>query len=116
MAETIPNVATGSRATPLQRAFIRQLLLSQNADGYQAMCKVVGCASIPNYASIRMPTLLIAGEEDKSAPMAGCEEIQRRIGSDNKQFQVVEKMGHWHCIEAPEVMIDSIGKFVSSIS
>lgn len=79
------------------------------------MCKVVGGAKIPEYGKIRIPTLMIAGEEDKSAPLAGCEEIQSKIGSENKQFRVVEKMGHWHCIEAPEVMIESIGKFVNSV-
>ena len=115
MADTIPYGATGSNATPLQRAFIRQLLLSQNPKGYQSMCKVVASAEVPNYASIKIPTLIIAGAEDKSAPLAGCEEIQRRIGSENKQFKVVEKMGHWHCIEAPEVMVESIGKFVGDI-
>ena len=113
MADTIPTGATGSRATPLQQAFIRQLLLAQNPRGYQSMCKVVGGAQVPDYASIQIPTLLIAGDEDKSAPLAGCEEIQKRIGCEGKQFKVVEKMGHWHCIEAPDVMIESIGKFVS---
>lgn len=115
MAETIPYGATGSNATPLQRAFIRQLLLSQNPKGYQSMCKVVGGAKVPDYPSIRIPTLIIAGDEDKSAPMAGCKEIQNRIGSENKQFKVVEKMGHWHCIEAPEVMVESIGRFVKDV-
>lgn len=115
MADTVPIGGTGSRVTPLQQAFIRQLLLSQNPKGYQSMCKVIRDAKVPYYASINIPTLIIAGEEDKSAPLAACEEIHKRIGSEGKQFQVVEKMGHWHCIEAPEIMIDSIGKFANSI-
>lgn len=115
MADTVPTGATGSRATPLQQAFIRQLLLSQNPKGYQSMCKVIRDAKVPNYASIKIPTLIIAGDEDKSAPLAGCEEINKRIGSEGKQFKVVEKMGHWHCIEAPEVMIEAIGKFTNSV-
>lgn len=115
MADTVPMGGTGSRATPLQQAFIRQLLLSQNPKGYQSMCKVIRDAKVPSYASINCPTLIIAGEEDKSAPLAGCEEINKRIGSERKQFKVVEKMGHWHCIEAPEIMIEAIGKFANSI-
>ena len=113
MAETIPTGATGSRSTPLQQAFIRQLLLSQDPKGYQSMCAVVGGAKVPDYDKIKIPTLIIAGDEDKSAPLSGCKEIQSRIGSKNKQFKVVEKMGHWHCIEAPEVMVESIGAFVN---
>lgn len=114
MAETIPTGATGSRSLPLQRAFIRQLLLSQDPEGYQSMCAVVQSAKVPDYDKIKIPTLIIAGDEDKSAPLSGCEEIQRRIGSKSKHFKVVEKMGHWHCIEAPEVMVESIGEFVNA--
>ena len=80
------------------------------------MCKVVGGATAPDYASIKLPTLILAGEEDKSAPLTGCEDIQERIGSGNKQFKVVEKMGHWHCIERPELMIECIGNFVGEIT
>lgn len=115
MADTIPTGATGSRSTSLQHAFIRQLLLAQNPKGYQSMCKVIGNAELPDYAAIEVPTLIIAGEEDKSAPLAGCEEIQKRIGSENKQFKIVDKMGHWHCIEAPDVMVELISKFVNEI-
>ena len=116
MADTIPTGATGSQSTPLQHAFIRQLLLAQNPKGYQSMCKVVGNAQVPNYADIEIPTLIIAGGQDKSAPMAGCEEIQERIGSESKQFIKVEEMGHWHCIEAPELMVNFIGKFVNEFT
>ncbi|KAK4692884.1 hypothetical protein P7C71_g4405, partial [Lecanoromycetidae sp. Uapishka_2] len=66
MANTIPAGATGSKSTPLQHAMIRTLLLSQKSEGYCSMCKVIGGASVPNYEGVRMPTLLIAGEEDKT--------------------------------------------------
>ncbi|CAF9905143.1 MAG: hypothetical protein HETSPECPRED_004891 [Heterodermia speciosa] len=115
MADTIPTGATGSKSTSLQHAFIRQLLLAQNPKGYQSMCKVVGTAKVPDYAAIQVANLIIAGDEDKSAPLAGCQEIHKRIGSHHKQFEVVQQMGHWHCIEAPDIMIKYIGKFVNDL-
>ena len=115
MADTIPTGATGSKSTSLQHAFIRQLLLAQNPKGYQSMCKVIGTAKVPDYAAVQLANLIIAGDEDKSAPLAGCQEIHKRIGSHHKQFEVVKQMGHWHCIEAPDIMIQYIGNFVSGI-
>ena len=115
MADIIPTGATGSKSTSLQHAFIRQLLLAQNPNGYQSLCKVIGTAKVPDYAAAHLANLIIAGDEDKSAPLAGCEEIHRRIGSHHKQFEVVKQMGHWHCIEAPDIMIEYIGKFVNGI-
>ena len=115
MADTIPTGATGSRSNALQRAFIRQLLLAQNPKGYQSMCKVMGNAKVPDYAAVKIPVHIIAGEEDKSAPLAGCKEILERLGSENKQITTVDGMGHWHCIEASELMIEYIGTFVNEV-
>ena len=39
------------------------------------MCKALRDASPPDYAAVKVPTLMAAGEEGKSAPLAGCEEI-----------------------------------------
>ncbi|KAF6224383.1 hypothetical protein HO133_010960 [Letharia lupina] len=114
MADTIPTGATGSKSTPLQHAFIRTLLLSQRPEGYCSMCKALGGASPPDYAAIKMPTLMVAGEEDKSAPLAGCEEIFKRTGGE-KSMEVVKGMGHWFCIEDPESIAKLIGAFVEKV-
>lgn len=42
MANTIPNAATGSKATPLHRAFIREMLMAQDVEGYVANCRAIG--------------------------------------------------------------------------
>ena len=39
------------------------------------MCKARRDASPPDYAADKVPTLMVAREEGKSAPLAGCEEI-----------------------------------------
>ncbi|MCJ1275342.1 hypothetical protein MMC21_003144 [Puttea exsequens] len=114
MANTIPTSATGETTTPLQHAFIRTLLLSQKPEGYISMSKVVGGASVPEYDKIEMPTLLVAGSADKSAPLAGCEEIFNRTGG-RKSMEVIEGMGHWHCVEEPEKVAELIGRFVESV-
>ena len=75
MANTIPNAAPGAAATPLHRAFIREMLLAQTPEGYIANCKAIENATPPEYAEVKCPVLIVAGEEDKSASVAGCEVI-----------------------------------------
>ena len=100
MANTIPNAATGSRSTPLQKAFIRELLLGQNPLGYISLCRV------------KAPLLLIAGEEDKSAPLDGCKHILGSVSSSTKKLEILPKVGHWHCIEAS----DEVGKLIADFA
>lgn len=78
MADTIPRAATGSRSTSTQHAFIRTLLLAQDAAGYISLCKVIADAEPPKYDKITSPMLLLAGAEDKSAPLEGCQLIFNR--------------------------------------
>lgn len=75
MADTIPGGATGSKSTPIHQAFIRSLLLSQQPVGYISLCKVIAQATLPDYTKVTCPLLIVAGEEDKSAPLQGCQAI-----------------------------------------
>lgn len=108
MANTIPDAATGSRSTPLQKAFIRELILGQNPEGYISLCRVVSEAITPDYAAIKAPLLIVAGEEDKSAPLEGCKHILGHVASSTKTLQTLPGIGHWHCIEAS----DEVGKLI----
>ncbi|KAJ5468324.1 hypothetical protein N7475_006076 [Penicillium sp. IBT 31633x] len=112
MANTIPFGAVGSRSTPLQKAFIRELILGQDPKGYAALCRAIASAQAPDYAAIQVPFLLIAGEEDKSASMEGCEYIYEHVSSKQKSLEVLKGVGHWHCIEAADEVGALIAKFV----
>ena len=117
LAATYPVAATGHLATPLHHAFIRSQLLSQNPKGYSSLCKVVAGAHTPEYEEIEIPTIIIVGDEDKSTPLAGCEEIHRRIGGERKGgkvltlLKVAEGVGHWYAIECPKRVAEWVGEF-----
>lgn len=111
MANTIPFGAVGSRSTPLQKAFIRELILGQDPKGYAALCQAIASAQPADYGAVKAPFLLIAGEEDKSASMEGCEHIFERISSEKKSLEVLQGVGHWHCIEAAEEVGALIAQF-----
>ena len=116
MANTIPFAAVGSRSTALQKAFIRELLSGQDPKGYAALCRAIASAQPSDYAAIHAPFLLIAGEEDKSASMEGCQHIFNHVSSKTKSLEVLKGVGHWHCIEAGDEVGQLIAKFADDIS
>lgn len=78
MADTIPTAATGPKSNSVHHAFIRALLLSQTSDGYVSLCNAIVSARRPDYARIRCPVLVVAGEEDKTASLGDSKEIISR--------------------------------------
>lgn len=115
MANSIPSAAVGSRSTPLQRAFIRELLLGQDPKGYAALCRAIASAPTPDYAAVHAPFLLIAGEEDKSASMEGCKHIFEHVSTAKKSLEVLKGVGHWHCIEASDEVGGLISQFAAGV-
>jgi pimeloyl-ACP methyl ester carboxylesterase len=118
LANTIPTVATGTKAGPLQQAFIRSLILGTRPEGYISLCNVIAKASKPEYHNIKVPVLILVGSEDKTAPLAGSEAIFNSYGTpmDKKEIVLLDGVGHWHCIEAPEGVAKHILTFVKSLS
>ncbi|EXJ91081.1 hypothetical protein A1O1_04188 [Capronia coronata CBS 617.96] len=110
MANTIPNAATGSKATATAKGFIREMIMGQSPEGYIANCRAIAAARQPEYEKVKCPILIIAGEQDKSAPLAGCKEIFAHLGTEekNKRLEILPGVGHWYCVEVP----DEVGPLV----
>jgi pimeloyl-ACP methyl ester carboxylesterase len=118
MANTIPTRAVGSATTPLQVAFIREMVLGQDARGYIANCGAIEHATPPEYAKVKCPILIIAGDEDKSAPIEGCKTIVAGltgVEESKKKIEVLKGVGHWHCVERGEEVEKLIGEFCSGL-
>ncbi|KAI9725120.1 MAG: hypothetical protein M1828_003462 [Chrysothrix sp. TS-e1954] len=128
MADSIPYAALGSKAGHLPRAMVRELLLNQSVEGYVANCKVIAGAwrgregveggerPVPEYEAVRAPVLVIAGEEDGSAPVGGCVRMLREMGmleeGVGKRLVVLQGRGHWQCVECPEEVAGECVKFL----
>ncbi|KAK7532575.1 3-oxoadipate enol-lactone hydrolase [Phyllosticta citricarpa] len=111
MANSIPAAATAASASSLARAMIRELLLAQSPAGYVSNCRVIAAARPPAYPHVKVPTLLLAGEEDKSAPLETSRRMFDELGAESKRLVVLPQVGHWHAIEAPEAVADAIIDF-----
>jgi pimeloyl-ACP methyl ester carboxylesterase len=115
MADSVPQAAVGAKASPLAKAFIRELLLAQDPAGYISNCRVIIHAKAPKYGEIGVPILILAGDEDKSAPMEGCKKMFEEMGTSEKRLEVLEGVGHWHCLEADKEVVEKILGFYESI-
>lgn len=115
MANTVPKAATNAKSTPVQRAMIRELILGQEPKSYASHCDVILNMKDPGFSSIKTPVVILAGDEDQSAPMAGCELIHQNLGSSQKELKVLKGVGHWHCIEAGDRVANEIKAFVSKL-
>jgi len=115
LANSIPSAAVGRNASPLVKAFIRELLLAQDPAGYVSNCRVIVNATPPAYADISVPVLILAGEEDKSAPLESCQRMFDRIRVGEKKMVVMEGVGHWQCLEAFEEVAKLIVNFYQEI-
>ncbi|EOD46944.1 putative alpha beta protein [Neofusicoccum parvum UCRNP2] len=115
MADAIPAAATAKAASPVARAFIRELLLAQDKWGYISNCRVIANAVRPPYEKVEVPVLLLAGDEDKSAPLDMVKRIYDELGTTEKSLEVLPGVGHWHCIEAPDQVAAKIIDFYRQI-
>jgi pimeloyl-ACP methyl ester carboxylesterase len=115
MADAIPGAAVAKNASSLVKAFIRELLLGQSPEGYCSNCRVIANAKPPNYPQIKIPILILAGEEDKSAPLEGCKRMFGEIGTNEKKLEIMPGVGHWHCLEAPDDVVKYIESFYSDM-
>lgn len=117
LANSIPTAATNANSTALQRALIRELIIGQDPVSYASHCRVIMEMQEPEggFAAVKCPALIIAGDEDKSAPLEGCKSIHEHLGSSQKDLQVLEGVGHWHCIEAGDRVAGAISSFCGGL-
>ena len=92
--------ATGKKSNDLHHAFIRALILGTSMDGYLSLCRVIASANPPNYENITVPLLIIAGEDDQTAPIRGSQGILEEYGmkKEDKKIEILDGVGHWYCI------------------
>ncbi|CAG86409.2 DEHA2C14850p [Debaryomyces hansenii CBS767] len=117
IANSVSENAVGSNCTDLKRAFIRELVFGQNTDGYIANCGIISKAGLQSDAFLELykknekRTLLILGEEDKTAPWDGCASVIND-NLQNSQVYQLKGVGHWHAIEDDEKVLEAIESFI----
>lgn len=82
---------------PAAAAFVRESVMAQPPEGYARNCEALAEARSADLSRIACPTLLITGDQDRTAPP----DAGRAMASAIKgaEFQVLTACGHWATIE-----------------
>ncbi|CAH0051765.1 unnamed protein product [Clonostachys solani] len=97
------------RYSPVAFAATRASLLATSPEGYAKAClALVNAPAIP-FEKIKCPTLVVTGDEDKTAPVAAVSKIRERL--PNSGLEILRNTGHWHVYESPEVVYRAIYSF-----
>ncbi|WP_187429433.1 3-oxoadipate enol-lactonase 2 [Roseobacter fucihabitans] len=103
----------GFRATP-ELELWRNMLTRQEDQGYMGCSAAIsGTDFYATTASLRLPTLGIAGAEDGSTPPDLVRETIDLI--PGSQFHVIRKAGHLPCVEQPEEYADILTRFLREV-
>ncbi|MDE0049743.1 MAG: alpha/beta fold hydrolase [Rhodospirillales bacterium] len=102
IADTLVEVAISAETRshqPATAAFVREILMRQDAEGYARTCEALADARSAELAAIRCPTLLITGDEDGVAPPPAVRALGGRIAGS--RVAVLPGCGHWTPVEKP---------------
>jgi 3-oxoadipate enol-lactonase len=117
IAETIvPRWFAGAFAEQQPSAYRGSInMLSRTSpDGYIAMCGALREADFTHRAAaITVPTLVMTGEHDVSAPPPAARALA--VALPNARFETIADAGHMTCIEQPIVVAQYIASFLETI-
>jgi len=85
---------------PVAVAAVRESVMRQDADGYARSCEALADAEPAAVERIKVPCLLVTGDEDAIAPPQSVRAMSERIAGS--RVVVYPRCGHWHPFERPE--------------
>ena len=101
---------TTRRDKPEVAAFVRELVMRQDPEGYARNCEALAAATDPGPVASRIPLLLITGADDKVGPPEASQEIADAHGS--AAVEVLPGVGHWTALEAAGPVTGLLQKFL----
>jgi pimeloyl-ACP methyl ester carboxylesterase len=113
VAATIVANATSEvtrRDRPEVAAFVRELLMRQDPEGYARSCEALAAATDPGPVDPALPLLLLTGDVDKVGPPDASQELAAAHGSAT--VEIFPGCGHWTALEAARATTDQLVKFL----
>jgi 3-oxoadipate enol-lactonase len=98
------------RDKPEVAAFVRELIMRQDPEGYARNCEALATAIDPGPVAPGLPLLLITGSDDKTGPPEVSQAIAAAHGSAT--VTVIDGIGHWTALEAAGDVTDQLLKFL----
>lgn len=101
---------TTRRDKPEVAAFVRELVMRQDPEGYARNCEALANATDPGPVDPKLPLLLVTGADDKVGPPDASSELAAAHG--NATVEIVPGVGHWTALEATGPVTDQLLKFL----
>jgi 3-oxoadipate enol-lactonase len=101
---------TTRRERPEVAAFVRELVMRQDPEGYARNCEALAAATDPGPIDPGLPLLLITGDEDKVGPPGASRELADAHG--HAGVEIIPGIGHWTALEAAGPVTDHLLKFL----
>jgi len=114
VAQAVATAGTSKKtkeSRPIAFSAVRQMLLSQDPEGYAKGCTALaGATQGLDVEKLQMPILLITGEEDGVCPPKNAEAYKARL--KDCKVVVLEDVGHWHVTEDVEGVAAAVKAFL----
>lgn len=98
------------RDRPEVAAFVREMVMRQDPEGYARNCEALAAATDPGPVDPALPLLLVTGDEDKVGPLAVSHDLAAAHGGAT--VEIVPGIGHWTALEAAGPVTDHLRKFL----
>ncbi|KAB8207872.1 hypothetical protein BDV34DRAFT_60315 [Aspergillus parasiticus] len=117
VANAVTTAATSgaTKSRPLAISAVRQSLLSTHPEGYAKGCIALARSrgTVITVENLRMPTLIVAGQEDAISPVKLAQGYRSKI--PNSQVELLKDVGHWHVFEDLEGTAEAINRFLGRL-
>jgi 3-oxoadipate enol-lactonase len=91
---------------------VRAMIRGTNPRGYAGCCHAISALDLTDKLSaIKLPTLVVVGEEDQGAPVAASRAIHGQIAGS--ELQIIKSASHLSNLEQPEVFTTALTNFLA---
>jgi len=87
---------------PEVAAFVRELVMGQQADAYALHCEAIADIEGASLQRLRCPTLVVTGDEDATSPPVVARALAAQI--PGARFELLSRCGHWASLEQPQAL------------
>ncbi|QRP43441.1 alpha/beta fold hydrolase [Amycolatopsis sp. FDAARGOS 1241] len=98
------------RERPEVAAFVRELVMRQDPEGYARNCEALAAATDPGPIDPALPLLLVTGADDKVGAPAVSEALAAAHGKAT--VEILPGVGHWTALEAAAEVTSLLLKFL----
>jgi 3-oxoadipate enol-lactonase len=94
---------------------IRAMIRGTNPRGYAGCCHAIAALDLTDrLPAIKVPTLIIVGEEDQGTPLAASRAIHAQIAGS--QLEILKSAAHLSNLEQPQAFTTALVGFLNKIS